>query len=178
MQTEGEINRGKAIELLSERLAFARVSVALYGTVLQRLRQRGGPYDSVRGHLRLILEEKKSHQEWLQEKVSALGGDTEQAPGNSLLREEWANIVAGLGEGTEPGPLFESLLTAEVYDNGGWEMLLELAERFADEEMAGEIRQMLHEEQEHFLFVGRFVARFARSSILDETPLVLEGNAA
>jgi hypothetical protein len=177
MQTEGEINRGKAIELLSERLAFARVSVALYDTVLERLRQRGGPYDSVRGHLRLIREEKKGHQEWLEEKVGTLGGDTEQ-PGNSLLREEWANIVAGLGEGTEPGPLFESLLTAEVSDNGGWEMLLELAERFADEEMTGEIRQMLHEEQEHFLFVGRFVARFARSRILDETPIVLEGNAA
>jgi hypothetical protein len=175
MQTLGEANRARAIELASERLAFSRAAVALYDAVLAGLRNREGPYASVRGHLRVIREEKKAHEEFLEDKVRSLGGDVDQTPGSEiLLRDEWTAIVAVLNDDEQPARLFEALMMAELYDSGGWEMLLELAEEACDEEAADEFRQRLHEDEEHFLFVGRIVARFARTGTLEERAPILE----
>jgi len=171
MLTAGEIHRTQMIGLLGERLSSARAAVQLYQAALEAMKARGGPYQSVRAHLRLIHEEKKAHVEWLEEKLRALGAGVEQAPAGPVAVIE---VIAVLSEAADPARLFESLLTAEVYDNGGWEMLLDLAVRSADDEMAEEIRQLLREEQEHFLFVGRMVARYTRGVALDETPSVLE----
>src|SRR5881628_899278 len=120
MLTLGEANRTRAIELASERLAFARAAVELYDEVLERLQTREGPYASLRGHLRVIREEKKAQEEWLEEKVRTLGGDVDRTPGSELLlRDEWASIVAVLNDDEQPARLFESLLMAELYDSGG-----------------------------------------------------------
>lgn len=177
MQMLGETNRAKAIELLSERLAFTRAAVSLYDAVLERLQSRGGPYATLRGHLRVIREEKKAQEEWLEETLRAFGGDTEQAPAGSPLPEEWTNILAGLSEDAAPSRFFESLLAAEVYDSGGWERLLDLAQQACDDDAADEFRQRLHEEEEHFLFVGRIVARFARGPTLEDEASSLEAGA-
>jgi hypothetical protein len=178
MQTLGEANRAKAIELLSERLAFARASVELYDAVLLQLLGRGGPYATVRGHLRVIREEKKAQEEWLEEKLRALGGDVDRTPGRSLLlRTEWTNIVELLNDDAQPARLFEALLMAEVYDSGGWEQLLELAGQACDEDAADEFRQRLHEEEEHFLFAGRIVAKFARGADLGDGATAIEAGA-
>jgi hypothetical protein len=175
MRTLGEANRAKAIELASERLAFSRAAVELYDAVMEKLSDREGPYASVRGHLRVIREEKKAQEEFLEEKVRSLGGSVDQTPGSELLlRTEWTSIVAVLNDDEEPARLFESLLMAELYDSGGWEQLLALAEEACDAEAAGEFRQRLRQEEEHFLFVGRIVSRFARSATLEERAPILE----
>jgi hypothetical protein len=171
----GETDRARAIDLMSERLAFARAAVVLYDMVLERLRLRGGPYASVRGHLLVIREEKKAHEEWLEEQVRALGGDVDPTPGSALLlRDEWVSIVEVLTDEVGPARLFQALLMTEVYDNGGWDQLVDLAAQADDEEAGDEFRQRLHEEQEHFLFVGRIVARLARNEILDQVVTTLE----
>lgn len=171
MQLKDETGRERAIELLSERLVFEQASVALYDSVLERLRPRGGPYETVKAHLRRIREEKKSNEEFLAEELRILGGG--QPSDHSLvLLEEWRSIAEALAEeDADPSRLFHALMLAEVYDSGGWELLLDLAARNEDVEAAQEFRQRLGEGQEHFLFVSRIVAKLSRSVPLDDAPM-------
>jgi hypothetical protein len=172
-------NRSKVIDLLIERLEFERASVERCDLVLEALRPRGGPWASILGHLRLIREEEKEHEEWLEEQVKALGGDPhEESDAVRALLNEWRLIIEGEMSSPDPAHLFQALLKAELLDNGGWELLLALAEQANDEEASQAFRQRLHEEQEHLLFVGRIVARLARSEVLDEAVTLMEEASA
>jgi bacterioferritin (cytochrome b1) len=179
MRTVSRTHRSKVIELLSERLAFERASVKLYEAILQRLRPRGGPFESVQARLRLIREEEKSHQEWLEEQVRTLGGDPElETDGSLLVRAEWRRIAEDSESDHEPARLFQALLNAELFDNAGWELLVELADRAQDEEARDAFLQRLHEEQEHLLFVSHLASVFARNEVLDTTVDALESAGA
>ena len=61
---------------------------------------------------------------------------------------------------------------------GGWELLLELADRAQDDEAREAFRQRLEEEQEHFRFVSHLAAVSTGSRILDETVITLEDASA
>ena len=175
MRTVSRTHRSKVVELLIERLAFERATIKLYDTILEKLRPRGGPYASVKAHLRHIREEEKAHEDWLEEQLQTLGGDAHVETDRSLLvRREWRRIEEDAGGDQEPADLFHALLNAEVIDNAGWELLLELADRAHDGEAREAFQQRLHEEQEHLLFVSHIAAVFARSGVLDETVTTLE----
>jgi len=179
MRKVGAMHRSKVICLLAERLAFERAAVKLYDGVLERLRSRGGPYHTVQAHLRRIREEEKAHEEWLEEQLRQLGGET-GPEGERLLevrREARRREDVLLGD-PEPAQLFRQLLAAEVSDVGGWELLLEIAGRAQDDEARDAFQQRLHEEQEHFRFLCHIAAVFAGSEILDETVTTLEDASA
>ena len=177
MRQVGATHRHKVIELLSERLAFERAAVNLYQAVLGRLAGRGGPYESVKAHLRHICEEEKEHQEWLEGQLSALGDDGTPV-GVLRIQGELRRMEEAVSGELEPAQLFRALLDAEAADNAGWELLVELAERAQDEEARDAFQQRLHEEQEHFLFASHIAAVFASSEILDETVTTLEDASA
>ena len=166
MRTAGEIQRAEAIELLSERLLFARAAVELLELVQARIGARGGPYESVRAHLWRMREEKQAQCEWLEEQLRLRGRDPGRLPAGHSLAVMQAEAA--------PAQMFESLLRAEIYDAGGWEALLDHAARAADDGLAEQMRQMLREEEEHLLYVSRVVARFARDGRLEDAPIVVE----
>src|SRR4051812_2327590 len=126
MLLKDEDGRARAIELLSERLLFEQAAVALYDSVLERLGARGGPYEAVKAHLRRIREEKKANEEFLSDELRGLGGG-QPSDHSLLLLEEWRGIAEALAdEEADPSRLFHALMLAEVYDSGGWELLLDL----------------------------------------------------
>ena len=128
---------------------------------------------------RHIREEEKAHEEWLEEQLRQLGGET-GPEGERLLevrREARRREDVLLGD-PEPAQLFRQLLAAEVSDVGGWELLLEIAGRAQDDEARDAFQQRLHEEQEHFRFLCHIAAVFAGSEILDETVTTLEDASA
>ena len=65
-----------------------------------------------------------------------------------------------------------ALLTAELVDNAGWELLLELADDADDADARREFRKRLHEEEEHLIFMRRAVVAFARRNVLGQTVLM------
>ena len=169
MRKVGAVYRSKVIGLLGERLSFERASVRLYDAALERLQARGGPFEAVLAHLRRVREEEKSHEEWLEENLRLLGGapDKVASPRRDLA----------LGD-PDPAQLFHLLLAEKISNLGGWEVLVELAERAQDGEARREFRQRLDEEQEHFRFLSRTAAIFTRSDLLDETVTTLEDASA
>lgn len=166
-------HRSKVMALLEERLEFERAAVELYAAVLDKLESRGGAFDSVRAHLRCILEEERAHEEWLAEQLSALGG-TIDAAAPPRVRGEWRRIGDQVLAAHDPADLFVALREVEMLDSAGWELLRELAERAQDDEARAAFGQRAREEAEHLLFVNRMAAILGNSELLDEALTTIE----
>jgi hypothetical protein len=50
---------------------------------------------------------------------------------------------------------FHALLTAELADNAGWDLLVQIAAVFGDAEAKREFEKRLHEEENHLYFVRK-----------------------
>ena len=63
---------------------------------------------------------------------------------------------------------FHALLIAELADNAGWDLLVQLADEVGDRDAKKEFKKRLHEEEEHLLFVRHAVEQFAKDEVLGE----------
>jgi rubrerythrin len=160
-------NLGRVLDLLHERLAFERAGVKLYETILARMQSSGDPrVQKVLPHIERNRNEEKEHEEWLEEQIRALGGD-DHAPSEKSI------LVTTESEGIEhvvmrdPNLLhdFHALLTAELADNAGWELLVELAAEFGDRDAKKEFKKRLHEEQKHLLCVHEAVTELSKQEM-------------
>ncbi len=167
MKKLAQHNRDKLIDLLTERLAFERAAVRLYDTILARLEASGGGVDPFRDELQGYRAQEKEHEEWLEEQIRGLGGDaqakTEMA--DVVLRES-AGIEQVIATDELLPHAMHALLTAELVDNAGWELLIELADDADDRAARSEFRKRLHEEEDHLLFARTAMLAFARKDVL------------
>ena len=162
-------NLGRVLDLLNERLAFERAGVKLYDAILARLKSSGDPkMKALFEGLQHNREEEKAHEEWLEEQIRALGGDDHAPSEHSIL-------VTAESEGIEhvimrdpsiPHDL-HALLTAELADNAGWDLLVQLASEFGDRDAKKEFKQRLHEEEEHLLMVRKAVTELSKDEMRD-----------
>ena len=160
-------NLGRVLDLLHERLAFERAGVKLYDTILPRMRSSGDP--GVQGMLEGLQhnrDEEKAHEEWLEDQIRALGGD-DHAPSEKSI------LVTAESEGIEqvilrdPNLLHDlhALLTAELADNAGWDLLVQLAAEFGDRDAKKEFKKRLHEEEEHLVLVRKAVMELSKQEM-------------
>lgn len=68
----------------------------------------------------------------------------------------------------EVSHLFHALLTAELADNAGWDLLASLADEAGDRDAERAFKKRLHEEEEHLIFARKAVERLARREVLGE----------
>jgi rubrerythrin len=170
MEKLASINKDKVIDLLNERLAFERAGVRLYDSILSKMDGSGDlGIGAMRGQVQEHRNQEKEHEEWLEEQIRSLGGDAHSDT-------EYSKLVAQESEGLEKVSktegslphLFHALLSAELLDNAGWQLLLDLADRASDDDAREQFRRRLHEEDEHLIFMRRAVERFARQEVLGE----------
>lgn len=140
------------LDLLGERLAFERSGVRLYELMLVKL-DAGSPHKG--GPEREDLEEHRDqelkHFAILVRALEQLGADptavtpsADQAVVASHgLHQVLADPRTTLSEG------LQALRTAELADNDGWQLLVDLAEQLGHDDLAEEFREALEEEQEH-----------------------------
>jgi hypothetical protein len=64
--------------------------------------------------------------------------------------------------------LFHALLAAELVDNAGWDLLVQLADEAGDHEAKRQFKKRLHEEEDHLIFVRKAVQKFSFQEILGE----------
>jgi rubrerythrin len=152
--TEKE-RRGEAVLLdkLGERLAFERQGVRLYQALINKCESLGnlnkiGPSLE---DLRHIQQEEKEHFALLKEIVMESGGDpTVQTPSADV------SSVFALGPMqvlTDPrttmSQCLQAVLTTELVDNDGWELLKELATAMGRADLAEQFEDALSDEDEH-----------------------------
>ncbi len=163
-------NKDKVIDLLCERLCFERSGVKLYDKILERM--RGSQERSVRKMLEQMQEhrdQEKEHEEWLEDCIRKLGGDdkklTEKA---KLVTEESKGIEEVIMKDPQLPHLFHALLAAELVDNAGWDLLVQLADEADDSKAKREFKKRLHEEEEHLVLMREAMKELAMHEVLGE----------
>jgi bacterioferritin (cytochrome b1) len=178
METLGEKNREKAVDVLSERLAFERAGVRLYDRILEVLREHR---NEGTGRLTEVMQEhrneEKEHEEFLEDQVRRLGASAHQQTDRvKLVTKESEGILQVVMSETRLPHLFHALLSAELVDNAGWDLLVQLADEAGDYVAKRAFKKRLHEEERHLELARKVVHRLTVQEVL-ELPQKLPGAA-
>jgi bacterioferritin (cytochrome b1) len=160
----------KVVDVLNERLAFERAGVKLYDRVLEVMRATANEnVTAMIPEMQKHRDEEKEHEEWLEERIRALGGDAHAETERSrLVTRESKGIEDVVMSDAELPHLFHALLAAELVDNAGWDLLVQIADEAGDRAAKREFKKRLHEEEDHLLFVRKAVERLAFADVLGE----------
>ena len=144
------------LDKLSERLAFERTGTRLYDALINKCEVLGesspGP---TLAQLEEIREEELRHFQLLNRTVTELGGDpTVQSPCADTAQVASLGILQVLTDPRTSVPqCLQAILTAELTDNDGWQMLINLAGELGHAEMAAEFQTALSNEEKHLASV-------------------------
>lgn len=140
------------LDKLSERLAFERMGTRLYEALINKCEILGesspGP---TLAQLRQIRDEELQHFLLLKNAVTELGGDpTVQSPCADVAGVASLGILQVLTDPrTNMSQCLQAILTAELTDNDGWQLLISLADNLGHGEMVKEFQRALKHEEEH-----------------------------
>jgi rubrerythrin len=141
------------LDKLGERLAFERQGARLYETFIQKVEATG--LDNGNGptveELRHICDEELEHFHLLQRAISQLGGDaTAMTPSADIAAVISHGVVKVASDPrTTVAQTLQAVLTAELADNDGWQMLQQLASELGQDDLEKQCEQALQQEQEH-----------------------------
>ena len=138
------------IDKLGERLAFERGGVRLYELFIAKcesMPDSGIPLDDVRH----IQQEEDQHFRLVQGVMQSIGADpTAETPAADASGVASMGLIQVLSDPrTSIAQGLEAILTAELVDNAGWELLIELAEGLGMTDAADQFRSAFKEEGEH-----------------------------
>lgn len=155
---------------LGERLAFERSGVRLYEALLAKHDVFGswneGPS---RNDLEHFMDEEREHFEMLRQTIEQMGGDataiTPAADAVAVMNEGLFKVIAD--PRSNLGDSLEALLVVELADNDAWEMLIDLARVYGQDQMADRFQLALEQEQDHLSSVRHWVSSHTRQLAQD-----------
>ena len=163
---EGEAEEEEAgmavfLDKLSERLAFERQGTRLYEALLNKCQTLGesapGPTLEDIEH---IGSEELEHFLLLNRVITEIGGDpTVQSPCADVAGVASMGILQVL---TDPrsslAQCLQVMLTAELTDNDGWQLLIKLADNLGFDDVKAEFETALAHEEEHIQNVRNWLS--------------------
>lgn len=149
------------IDKLGERLAFERSGTRLYEALIVKCRaaaQEGEVNISIDQLLHIHGEEAR-HFKLLSDVLTELGADpTAQTPCADVMGVQSMGILQVLSDPrTTVAQCLGAMLTAELSDHAGWELLIELAEAMGNKKVADRFRVALETETEHLAIVKQLL---------------------
>ena len=163
---EGEADEEEAgmavfLDKLSERLAFERQGVRLYEALLNKCQTLGesapGPTLDEIEH---IGSEELQHFLLVNNAITEIGGDpTVQSPCADVIGVASLGLVQILTDPRSSLPqCLQAMLTAELTDNDGWQLLIKLADNLGFDDMKAEFETALAHEEEHLQNVRNWLS--------------------
>lgn len=148
------------LDKLGERAAFERMGTRLYDAMIvkvEALKDKHGPGPA---DLRRIREDELRHFRLVAEHLKRLGGDnTAETPCADVVGVASRGLLQVVADPrTSVAQSLSAILTAELTDNAGWELLLELCEGLGDTRMGADFKKALAEEVEHLQRVRGWVS--------------------
>ena len=168
------------MDKIGERLAYERSGVRLYEALITKYEALAGTDDSalppaaealakadteirlagLEGEsaaqtLARIRMEELEHFKLLAQALVKLGGDpTAQTPCADVTATASMGFVQVLSDPrTTLGQCLNAMLSVELTDNAGWELLARLADEANEQDLAGQFLSALGQEQEHLMIV-------------------------
>ncbi|HWS52792.1 MAG TPA: ferritin-like domain-containing protein [Pyrinomonadaceae bacterium] len=140
------------MDKLSERIAFERTGTRLYDALINKCEALGeGGAGPTLAELREIRDEELRHFLLLNRVVTELGGDpTVMSPCADTVMVSSLGLLQVLTDPrTTVSQCLQAILTAELTDNAGWELLIDLTSEMGYQEMALEFQTALEHEERH-----------------------------
>ena len=154
------------VDLLCERLAVETGGVELYRAILAKL-----PEQEVAARLEHFMNEEAQHRDLLAGYLDRMNVSDRETPSARLAKHEGEAYLTLVGEATTPAQLLNILLTVELMDETGWEMLINLGRDLGDEDMVATFTQALRSEKEHLRGVRGMLAQMNRALVMAEGAL-------
>lgn len=158
---EDTVGMAVFLDKLSERLAFERTGVRLYEALLNKCQTLGesapGPTLEDIEH---IGSEELEHFLLINNAITEIGGDpTVQSPSADVVGVASTGLLQVL---TDPrsslAQCLQAMLTAELTDNDGWQLLIKLADNLGYDDMKAEFETALANEEEHLVNVRNWLS--------------------
>ena len=156
------------MDKLSERLAFERTGTRLYDAFINKCETIGEDSDGPSlSEVQEIREEEHRHFILLSEAVTSLGGDpTVQSPCADVQAVASLGIMQVLNDPRTTVPqCLNALLTAELTDNAGWELLIDLANELGHDDLSEQFTEALENEQDHLLKVQTWLSEMVMAKV-------------
>lgn len=165
------------LDKLGERLAYERGGVRLYQAMLAKWEAAGShPGGPTREELERLCNEELRHFGLVEAAILKLGADptviTPSADTIAVATHGFFQLLA------DPRATLteceNALLAVELADNEGWRMLVWLAEKLGQDEVARDFTVALREEEEHLMLVRRWVGNAVFGQAGVEVPVEME----
>jgi tRNA isopentenyl-2-thiomethyl-A-37 hydroxylase MiaE len=171
------------MDKIGERIAFERGGTRLYEALIRKyevLEEIGAAGsmpvpldasgDSVYSTMVRICDEEHAHFLMLSEAMKSLGGDpTAQTPCADVVATASLGLLQVVSDPrTTLAQSLSAVLTAELTDNAGWELLIALAEQAGEDDITDRFRVAMVEEEQHLVTIRAWVKALALSTA--ETP--------
>jgi len=164
---EDEMAMAVFLDKLSERLAFERTGVRLYEAFYNKVETLG---ETVPGptleQIEQIGREELEHFLMVNRTITELGGDsTVESPSADVGGVASMGIMQVLTDPrTSVAQCLQALLTAELTDNDGWRLLIQLADNFGFDEAKVEFETALANEVVHLQNVRNWLSECVMDS--------------
>jgi rubrerythrin len=158
-----ELKMDTLVDMLCERLTVETHGVELYRAVLAKM-----PEPKVAARLEHFMHEEAQHRDLLSGYLDRLGVADRETPSARLAGHESEAYARLIGEADTPTQLLNILMTVELMDEAGWEMLINLGRDLGDEDMVSTFQQALKEEKEHLRGVRGMLAQMTRALAMAE----------
>ena len=158
---------GVLIDKLGERMAFERAGTRLYEAMLLKCGAVDGANNPVEvPQLAHIRDEEEKHFHLVRKALEKLGADpTAMTPCADVAGVQGMGLMQVVTDPrTTIAQALNALLTAELSDNAGWELLVELASAAGHEDLANDFGEALRQEGEHLSLVRGWL----RAAVLQE----------
>lgn len=154
------------LDKLGERLAFERTGTRIYEAAIDKLAAMGGG-DGIglnTNALREIQLQEMEHMQLVAEALIQLGADpTTQTPCADVAGVQSMGLLQVLTDPrTTVSQCLGALLTAELVDNASWDMLVQLAKDYGQDDLAPGFERALAEEATHLTRVKAWLVEATR----------------
>jgi rubrerythrin len=117
------------------------------------------------------MQEEAEHRDLLAAYLDKLGVSERETPSARLAKHEGEAYLKLIGEAEMPAQVLNILLTIELMDENGWEMIINLGRDVGDDELVRTLNAALQEEKEHLRGVRGMLAQMTRSMMMTEEPV-------
>lgn len=155
------VNPEVLIDKLGERLAFERTGTRLYEALMAKVQAIEEDTTDMRQTLQRFHDEEAEHFRLVERALEKLGADpTAMTPCADVAGVSAAGVLQVLSDPrTNLAQSLNALLTAELTDHAGWELLIQLAKASGQGDIANSFAQALAEEQVHLDTVRGWLVR-------------------
>ncbi|HXU68461.1 MAG TPA: ferritin-like domain-containing protein [Polyangia bacterium] len=159
------MNRIALVDKLCERLAVETGGVDIYKAAIAKIRDR-----TMVSRLERFMRDEAAHRDLLSGYLDRLGVADRETPSARLARLEGEAYLRLIGEAATEAQVLNILLTVELMDENGWEMIVDLGRDLHDDEMVQTLDAALQDEKDHLRGVRGMLAGLTRAMMSAEEP--------